>query len=374
MTETATLNRAWSTVEIRSFDEEARVIEGVASTPSTDLHGDVVEPLGAKFALPLPLLWQHDHDAPVGHVEQAKTSAGGIAFKARFAKVEAEGALRDRLETAWQSVRSKLVRGVSIGFVPLESEPMANGGRKFKSWRWIELSCVTVPSNQDASISVIRSLDEPLLAAAAQRVIRLATPAPAKPRSRAAELTDEIRALQARKTQILAQIRAHPAGSDAWGRLVAADDGLQAQIELLRAKEINLQSALPEDYGLAVAPDAARALSARLDAMERTFAAKLAEVERRAVARSQKALSIVAAGMAEPIKEAIATAIAETLGGAEPVLRHAGTWSPSRAYAPGSCVTHAGSLWVARALTQEGETPGAGATAWRLAVKTGGPR
>src|SRR5512135_801284 len=51
-------NRAYSTILIKSINEDQRIIEGVASTPTADRVGDIVEPLGAKFNLPMPLLWQ----------------------------------------------------------------------------------------------------------------------------------------------------------------------------------------------------------------------------------------------------------------------------------------------------------------------------
>lgn len=57
-------------------------VEGVASTPTADRMGDVVEPMGAKFQTPMPLLWQHEHDKPVGHVTFAKPTKAGIPFKA----------------------------------------------------------------------------------------------------------------------------------------------------------------------------------------------------------------------------------------------------------------------------------------------------
>jgi len=36
-------NRAYSLIEIKSVNEESRVIRGVATTPSTDRMGDVIE-------------------------------------------------------------------------------------------------------------------------------------------------------------------------------------------------------------------------------------------------------------------------------------------------------------------------------------------
>src|SRR5688572_5209983 len=43
------LDRAWSTLTVKSVDTERREIEGIASTPSVDRVGDIVEPMGAKF-------------------------------------------------------------------------------------------------------------------------------------------------------------------------------------------------------------------------------------------------------------------------------------------------------------------------------------
>ncbi|MGF6981417.1 HK97 family phage prohead protease [Paraburkholderia atlantica] len=153
------MERAYSLLTIRSADENAHVIEGIASTPTPDRYEDIVEPLGAKYALPMPLLWQHNHAQPVGHVEFAQLTDEGIPFRATIAKVDEPGKLKDRLDEAWQSVRARLVRAVSIGFRPLEHAYLDNGGIRYLSWEWLELSLVTVPANSEATINVIRSID-----------------------------------------------------------------------------------------------------------------------------------------------------------------------------------------------------------------------
>lgn len=52
-------NRAYSILHVRSLQETADhvTITGIASTPTVDRQGDVVEPLGARFKTPMPLLW-----------------------------------------------------------------------------------------------------------------------------------------------------------------------------------------------------------------------------------------------------------------------------------------------------------------------------
>lgn len=158
----SSVDRAWSTLEVKAMDDGKREIEGVASTPSVDRIGDVVEPLGAKFTLPMPLLWQHFHDEPVGHVLSAKATKTGITIKAKLAKWDEPGKLKDMLDFAWHSVKAGLVRGLSIGFKPkeysfLEDSPM--GGVRFIEWDWYELSLVTIPANAEANISVVKSMD-----------------------------------------------------------------------------------------------------------------------------------------------------------------------------------------------------------------------
>lgn len=142
----------------RATDEsEQRIIEGIASTPTPDRYGDVVEPEGAIFRTPLPLLINHSSREAVGQVLIGAASVAGITFRAQLAKVHEPGPLRDRLETAWQAIKAGLLNCVSIGFRPLQSEKMADGGTRFLKWEWLELSLTPLPANADARIEHIRS-------------------------------------------------------------------------------------------------------------------------------------------------------------------------------------------------------------------------
>lgn len=160
------LGRAYSFIEVKAVNEDERTIEGIATTPRPDRVGDVMNPLGAKFRLPLPLLWQHRHDEPVGHVEMATPTADGIPFMARLVKSDEPGRLKDRLDEAWQSLKLKLVQAVSIGFVPQKYAFQSEGGVFYDEWEWVELSCVTVPANGDCALTAVKSLDHALRVAA----------------------------------------------------------------------------------------------------------------------------------------------------------------------------------------------------------------
>lgn len=162
------INRAYSILDIKSFDEDQRLIEGIATTPTPDRIGDIIESDGATFALPMPLLWQHDSRQPVGHVFEAKKTPQGIAFKARMPKVSEPGRLKERLDEVWQSLKHGLVRGVSIGFKPIEMSSLKDGGYRFLKWNWLELSLVTIPANAEANITLIKSVDAESLVASGQ--------------------------------------------------------------------------------------------------------------------------------------------------------------------------------------------------------------
>ncbi|WP_313178966.1 HK97 family phage prohead protease [Stenotrophomonas sp.] len=152
-------NRAYSLLEVKNYDDDEQVITGWATTPEPDRYGDVVEPMGAKFAAELPLLWQHRHDSPVGIVKFGKPTKDGIPFTASVAKIATPGALKDMCDLAWQSVKEKLVRGVSIGFRALEYSYMDGGGIRFTECEIYELSLVTIPANAAATIQSIKAMD-----------------------------------------------------------------------------------------------------------------------------------------------------------------------------------------------------------------------
>jgi HK97 family phage major capsid protein/HK97 family phage prohead protease len=153
------VDRAYSLLEVKHIEEDARVITGVATTPTPDRVGDVVEPLGVAFNNPMPLLHHHRSDQPVGFVTFGTPTKKGISFTARLPKIADVGVLKDRVDTAWGEVKAGLVRGVSIGFRPLETERLDDGGLRFLKSEVMELSLVTIPANAEATIQTVKSFD-----------------------------------------------------------------------------------------------------------------------------------------------------------------------------------------------------------------------
>lgn len=166
------LKRAYAELIIKAAapsKDGRRRFTGIATTPTADRSGDIVEPKGADFKLPLPLLWQHDATDPIGWITSAKVTAKGIEVEGEVADISTDGPLKQRLATAWQMIEGGLVRGLSIGFRPVEFEALNAkepwGPLKFIKWLWLELSAVTIPANGEATILAIKSADRQTLAA-----------------------------------------------------------------------------------------------------------------------------------------------------------------------------------------------------------------
>ncbi|MCG6817011.1 HK97 family phage prohead protease [Moraxella catarrhalis] len=155
------MTKAYSTLQIKSVTDtdDERLITGIATTPSTDRDDDILEPLGAKFTLPIPLLSHHNHSQPIGEVIQAEVTAGGILITAKIAKIDEKGKLKDRIDEAWHTIKSGLVKCLSVGFKVKEYNYIENSwGLHIKEWEWYELSVVTIPANPDAMITGIKQI------------------------------------------------------------------------------------------------------------------------------------------------------------------------------------------------------------------------
>lgn len=155
------MTKAYSVLKVKAINEtdDERTITGIASTPNMDRDSDVMDMMGAKFALPIPLLWQHNHNMPVGEVTSATVTPDGIEIVAKIAKIDEEGVLKNRIDEAWQSIKSGLVKCLSVGFRAIDYDYIADSyGLNIKSWEWYELSVVTVPANADAIITSAKQI------------------------------------------------------------------------------------------------------------------------------------------------------------------------------------------------------------------------
>lgn len=148
--------KAYGKFEIKEASEDQRIIKGIATTQTLDRDGDIVEPNGATFALPIPFLWQHQRDKPIGEVVAARVTDQGIEVEIHLAQINESGKLKERLDEAWHSIKSGLVKGLSIGFRGKEYA-RTESGIHFTQWDWHELSAVTIPANSEATITAIKA-------------------------------------------------------------------------------------------------------------------------------------------------------------------------------------------------------------------------
>ena len=172
--------KASSTITVKSFDPEQGILRGIATTPKTDRDGDIVMPEGAVFELPLPLLFNHDPNQPIGHVIEATATKAGVEIVAKVAKDATA-----KIAEIWQMIKSGLVSGFSVGFRALEAEPIETGF-KFNKWQWLELSAVTIPANTEAAIQVVKSVS----------IINEVSPA--------MTISEQIQQFQAKRAEVLA--------------------------------------------------------------------------------------------------------------------------------------------------------------------------
>jgi len=87
-----------------------RWISGIATTEDLNLNGQVLEPKNAEFALPVPLLLDHQWDYPIGEIVEVKTTFSGMTFKARVGNTGLA-----HLDDAWEALKTGELTAVSVG-------------------------------------------------------------------------------------------------------------------------------------------------------------------------------------------------------------------------------------------------------------------
>jgi HK97 family phage major capsid protein len=154
--------RAHAHLEIKSVNETKRTFTGMATTPTPDRVGDVIDPLGVEFAKEMPLLLFHQHTMPVGTVRFGKPTAAGIPFEAEIPEVAEPGLFKQDTDRAWHMVKYRVVKAVSIGFrsfLDFMERIQETGGWKFLKSEVMELSLVSVGANPEALIHSVKSVD-----------------------------------------------------------------------------------------------------------------------------------------------------------------------------------------------------------------------
>lgn len=236
--------KAYSILELKSFDEDQRILEGIATTPTPDRVNDVIVAEGIEYKLPLPFLYQHNSRQPIGNVIEAKLIKGVMHIKAKIADLRVPGFI----DEAWELIKAKLVRGLSIGFRSLEERyDKEIGGYKYLRSEILEISAVTIPANQEATILAVKSYDQAAPAAIGRKappVVKIqfnqpgdsGTQTQKEGNKMARTLEDQIAALEAKRQANVARSEAIRNKAADEGRVMdnaerEEFDGLSGEIE-----------------------------------------------------------------------------------------------------------------------------------------------
>lgn len=134
-------------VEVKAEGERLRA---VMSSPTVDRVGDSILQAGwdlSEFTANPVMLYQHRADEPVGIWRDVRIEGGNLTGEPVFHPAEINP-FAGRLEKLY---RARMLRAFSVGFVPLEFDPMPDGnGWIIKRAKLLECSAVTIPANADA--------------------------------------------------------------------------------------------------------------------------------------------------------------------------------------------------------------------------------
>ncbi|KEP68531.1 peptidase U35 [Thioclava dalianensis] len=142
------MERAFIETKLLASDEGA--ISGLAwkfATP--DRVGDVIEKGAfAGAPLPLPMLFGHDQNEPVGVWTKATEEEDGLHLSGSLMVKDVERAREVRA-----LVQAGAVRGISIGFITRKALARKGGGRTIKSLELLEASLVVIPAHPGARVT-----------------------------------------------------------------------------------------------------------------------------------------------------------------------------------------------------------------------------
>lgn len=128
-------------------DGEIEAMAWPFATP--DRVGDViVKGAFASASYPLPVLFGHDPNDPVGVWDEGEETAEGLHLKGRLLVGEVARAREVRA-----LVQSGAVRGVSIGFRTKAADRRKGGGRTITDLELLECSLVTIPCHPGARVA-----------------------------------------------------------------------------------------------------------------------------------------------------------------------------------------------------------------------------
>lgn len=126
-----------------------------ASTPELARDGHILVPAGidlSNYRQNPIMLWGHDPEKPVATATAIGLQGNNLIGRAEFAPAGAS----KHADEVCALVKSGVVRGVSIGFDPIDYEPLDPrepwGGQRILSSELLEISFVSIPADTGAAV------------------------------------------------------------------------------------------------------------------------------------------------------------------------------------------------------------------------------
>lgn len=162
------LERVTLGFELKSLSEDGTGDGFLSVFGNEDSYGDVVDPGAFTKTIaernsdnPLPFLWQHYSDEPIGIYTDLRQTDHGLYTKFQYAlKVQ-------RAQEAYELAKLRAVKGQSIGFTTIK-DAVQGDVRHLQEVRLWEGSQVTFPANDLATITSVK--DAASLSAAIERL------------------------------------------------------------------------------------------------------------------------------------------------------------------------------------------------------------
>jgi len=148
------------TFKMDDLDEEG-FFTGYASTYDMDSMGDTILPGAFKRTLnswrmknrPIPVLWQHKADEPIGATIEAMEDERGLRVRGRLLMG------MQKAREAYEAAKAGILGGLSIGFsIPRDGATRnQDGTREIKELKLYEYSFVTFPANESAVLTGVKN-------------------------------------------------------------------------------------------------------------------------------------------------------------------------------------------------------------------------
>lgn len=134
-----------------SFSGYGSVFGVIDSYNERVMPGAFTRSIEEKGANGVALLWQHRSDSPIGVYTEMREDTKGLYVEGKLALGTEKG------REAYELMKMGWKAGMSIGFMPAESEKAEDGVREVRELDLWEVSIVTFPANAASMVEQVRA-------------------------------------------------------------------------------------------------------------------------------------------------------------------------------------------------------------------------